>query len=171
MCSFVAEQISGGASQNSNNFSFEPQITAREQSPGFDELNSEIEQARLQSIALERSRTAIKDKIAKKEKKKEKKKKRHLTSSDSDTGLNNTLNMSEVEAAELNGAAGHAIPPEMLPSDAQLEEDAKEREAEEERRKNREPVVVFKDIDVSFCHLTRHGSLILTTISFTIGIR
>lgn len=57
--------------------------------------------------------------------------------------------MSEVEAADLNGASGHSIPQEMLPSDAQLEEDARERAAEEERRKNREPPIVFKDIDVS----------------------
>lgn len=58
--------------------------------------------------------------------------------------------MSEVEAAELNGAAGHAIPAEMLPTQDQLNEDAREKEAEEERRRNREPVVVFQDIDVSF---------------------
>lgn len=57
--------------------------------------------------------------------------------------------MSEVEAGELNGAAAHSIPAEMLPSQESLEEEAKEREAEEERRRNREPAVVFTDIDVS----------------------
>lgn len=143
-----SEQISGGTGTDTT-FSFEPQVEARGQSPGFDELNTEIEQARLQSLALDKSRTAIKDKLAKKEKKKDKKKKKN-SNSDSDSPSNNsTNNMSEVEAAELNGASGHSIPQEMLPSDAQLEEDARERAAEEERRKNREPPIVFKDIDVS----------------------
>lgn len=140
-----SEQISGGTGTDTT-FSFEPQVTARGQSPGFEELNTEIEAARLQSLALDKSRTAIKDKLAKKEKKKDKKKKKN---SDSDTLNNSVNNMSEVEAAELNGASGHSIPQEMLPSDAQLEEDARERAAEEERRKNREPPIVFKDIDVS----------------------
>lgn len=143
-----SEQISGGTGTDTT-FSFEPQVTARGQSPGFEELNTEIEAARLQSLALDKSRTAIKDKLAKKEKKKDKKKKKNSNScSDSDTLNNSVNNMSEVEAAELNGASGHSIPQEMLPSDAQLEEDARERAAEEERRKNREPPIVFKDIDV-----------------------
>lgn len=104
----------------------------------------------MQSLALDKSRSAIKDKLAKKEKKKDKKKKKNSNScSDSDTLNNSASNMSEVEAAELNGASGHSIPQEMLPSDTQLEEDARERAAEEERRKNREPPIVFKDIDVS----------------------
>lgn len=122
-------------------------MNAREQSPGFDELNSEIEQARLQSIALERSRTAIKEKIAKKEKKKDKKKKRkHLSTSDSESGLN----MSEIDATEpINGAAGNDIPPEMLPSQNRLRDDENELDEENERRKNREPPIVFKDLDVS----------------------
>lgn len=144
----IADQIGRGATETGpGNFSFEPQIEAlRESSPGFDELNSEIEEARLQSLALEKSRTAIKDKLAKKEKKKEKKKKKHLTSSDSDSCQNNTLNMSEVEAAEHNGAG--AIPPEMLPSQDSVEELEREREAEAERKRNREPVITFTDIDV-----------------------
>lgn len=141
----ISEQISDSASDSTNNFAFEPQIGLREQSPGFDELNTEIEQARLHSIALEKSRTAIKDKIAKKEKKKDKKKKKNLTSSDSDIN-----NMSEIEATEqLNGAAGNDIPAEMLPSQQILEEEAREREAEEERRRNREPAIVFNEVDVS----------------------
>lgn len=146
--SIFIEQISSGASENGGNFSYEPQITARDQSPGFDELNSEIEKARLQSIALERSRSAIKEKIAKKEKKKDKKKKKKIiTSSDSESGINN---MSEVDATEqVNGAASNQLIPEMLPSQRQLEDDAREREEEEERKKNREPAIVFKDIDVS----------------------
>lgn len=147
-----SDQISRGASDTgANNFSYEPQIeAARERSPGFDELNSEIEQARLQSLALDKSRTAIKEKIAKKDKKKDKKKKKHITfSSDSESGQNKTLNMSEVEAAEHNGASG--IPSEMLPSQDSVEELEREHAAEEERRRNREPVVTFKNIDVCYC--------------------
>lgn len=139
------ESIASSASEGSG-FSYEPQIGQREQSPGFDELNSEIEQARLQSIALERSRTAIKDKIAKKEKKKDKKKKKkHLSTSDSESALN----MSEIEASEANGAVGSDIPPEMLPSQNRLQQDSIEIEEEDERRKNREPAIVFKDLEVS----------------------
>lgn len=58
--------------------------------------------------------------------------------------------MSEIEASEqLNGATGHTVPPEMLPTQQQLDDEAREREAEEERKKNREPAIVFNDIDVS----------------------
>lgn len=100
---------------------------------------------------MERSRNAIKEKIAKKEKKKEKKKKRHGSQSETDSPYNSNQGaMSEVEAAELNGASGHDIPSEMLPSEQVLEDEARDRQAEEERRKNREPPIVFKDIDVIF---------------------
>lgn len=153
----LIDRIGNNTGDDSNGalFSFEPQITARESSPGFDELNNEIEEARLQSLALEKNRNAIKDKIAKKEKKKDKKKKRHANSTncdESDSPYNSNQGaMSEVDTAELNGgaAAGHVIPSEMLPSEQALEDEAKDRQADEERRKNREPPVVFKDIDVS----------------------
>lgn len=158
----LIERIGNNSGGDSNGalFSFEPQITARESSPGFDELNNEIEEARLQSLALEKNRNAIKDKIAKKEKKKDKKKKKHANSTncdESDSPYNSNQGaMSEVETAELNGggaAAGHVIPSEMLPSEQALEDEAKERQADEERRKNREPPVVFKDIDVSLVRI------------------
>jgi len=139
-----------GTNNSNNTFSFEPQITARESSPGFEELNNEIEEARLQSLELERSRSAIQEKIAKKEKKKEKKKKRHGSQSEPDSPNNSNQGaMSEVETAELNGAAGHAIPSEMLPSEQALEDEARDRQAEEEKRKNREPPIVFKDVDAN----------------------
>ena len=119
----------------------------RETSPGFDELNSEIEEARSKSAQLDKSREKIKEKLAKKEKKKEKKKKKR-SGSESDYSSNTGMS-SEVETVELNGAAGHVIPSEMLPSEKELEEEAKERQAEEERRKNREPPIVFNSIEVS----------------------
>lgn len=105
----------------------------------------------MQSLALERSRTAIKEKIAKKEKKKEKKKKRkHLSTSDSESALN----MSEIEASEsANGGAAIGsddIPDEMRPSDTRLRQDSQELNEENERsRKPREPAIVFKDIEVN----------------------
>jgi len=133
-----------------NNFSFEPQISARETSPGFDELNSQIEEARIQSLALEEKRKVTRDKLAKKEKKKDKKKKKSETngttiSSGSEYNSNNS--MSEVESAGATNGTSPIIPSEMLPSERVLEDEAKERQVEEERRKNREPPVVFTNID------------------------
>ncbi|XP_031617589.1 uncharacterized protein LOC116337292 isoform X2 [Contarinia nasturtii] len=144
----LIESIANSASESGGSFSYEPQISGREQSPGFDELNSEIEQARLQSIALDRSRAAIKEKLAKKEKKKEKKKKKkHFSTSDSESALN----MSEVEASseQVNGAAGSDIPDEMQPSESRLRQDSQELNEENERKKAREPAIVFKDIEAA----------------------
>lgn len=145
---FFVESIANSASGKGGSFSYEPQINARDLSPGFDELNGEIEQARLQSIELDRSRAAIKEKIAKKEKKKEKKKKnKHLSTSDSESALN----MSEVEMSseQINGAAGTDIPAEMRPSDSRSRQESQELAEERERKKAREPAIVFKDIEVS----------------------
>lgn len=151
----LIESISAGG-ENTQHFSFEPQITARESSPGFDELNSEIEQARLQSIALNERRNNIKEKIAKKERKKEKKKRKSQANGhiNSESDYSSNTGMSEVEAnnAEVNGATTNgdgAIPSEMLPSEKVLEDEAKEKREEEERKRQRDPPVIFNNIDVS----------------------
>lgn len=145
----------GTASENSS--FLEPQIVGREQSPGFDELNTEIEQARLQSIALERSRSAIREKIAKKEKKKEKKKKkRNLTDSDCEDYM--MASFEQVDAA--NGASSDSLPEEMRPSQRQLEEDGNLIAAEDDRKKHREPQIVFKDVEV-------HGIVVICAIEAT----
>lgn len=139
-----------GASSG-NNFSFEPQISARETSPGFDELNSQIEEARLQSLALEEKRKVTRDKLAKKEKKKDKKKKKSETNGttiSSGSEYNSNSSMSEVDSAGATNGTSPIIPSEMLPSERVLEDEAKERQVEEERRKNREPPIVFTNIDV-----------------------
>ncbi|XP_055679836.1 uncharacterized protein LOC129787964 isoform X3 [Lutzomyia longipalpis] len=141
-----------GASENSQHFSFEPRIAAREASPGFDELNSEIEQARLQSIALNERRNNIKEKIAKKERKKEKKKRKAQANGHSESDYSSNTGMSEAEAnnGEMNGTATNgdgAIPSEMLPSEKVLEEEAREKAEEEERKRQRDPPVVFNNID------------------------
>lgn len=140
-----------GASSD-NNFSFEPQISARETSPGFDELNTQIEEARIQSLALEEKRKVTRDKLAKKEKKKDKKKRKSETNGTtiSSGSSNSNTSMSEVESAGATNGTSPIIPSEMLPSERVLEDEAKERQAEEERRKNREPPVVFTNIDVQF---------------------
>lgn len=106
-------------------------------------------------MALEEKRKVTRDKLAKKEKKKDKKKRKSesngTTKSSSDSEYHSNISMSEVESGEMNGATnGNSpiIPSEMLPSEKVLEDEAKERQAEEERRKNREPPVVFTNIDV-----------------------
>lgn len=58
--------------------------------------------------------------------------------------------MSEVQSEQINnGADVTVIPSEMLPTERQLEIDAKERQDEEERRRNHEPAIVFTNIDVN----------------------
>lgn len=130
-------------------FSFEPQVAQREASPGFDELNSQIEEARLQSIALEERRRNIKDKASSKKGKKEKKeksskKKPKQTSPDSDQ---TSSSMSEVENTVNGSGNGESVPAEMLPSERALEDEAEERRKEEERKRLREPPIVYKDVD------------------------
>lgn len=162
---FLVESL-GARSEGSSNFSFEPHISvnARSPSPDLIEINTQIEQLRAQSNAIEESRKKSLDKIAKRENKKEKKKKKknkehkkenssqdpqqtdssEKVSSSETSDHDNTTKMSET-----NGDAA-VIPSEMLPSEKALEDEAEERRAEEERKKNREPPVVFKEVDVSF---------------------
>lgn len=136
------EESIGGSREGSGNFSFEPQVSPREASPGFDQLNSEIEEARAQSQAR---RQTIQDKIAKKERKKDKKKKKGSKGSSENSDYNSS-GMSEIEEVT-NGGAKPKIPAEMLPSEQALEDEAQERLAEEEKKKNRDPPIVFKEID------------------------
>lgn len=137
-------------------FSFEPQVGQRETSPGFDALNTEIEAARQHSQALDERRQAINEKLAKKERKKsgEKKKKRKSkagSGNSSGESDHNSNSMSEAENSNgVNGGSAENVPPEMLPSEQALEDEAAERRAEEERKRARDPPIVFKEIDVSF---------------------
>lgn len=63
--------------------------------------------------------------------------------------MSETDGVSEAAAAGNGEAAGSDIPPEMLPAQNRLRQDSNELEEENERRKNREPAIVFKDLDVS----------------------
>lgn len=118
---------------------------------------------------MDRSRSAIKDKIAKKEKKKDKKKKKKQLST-SESELNMSDNEVEAAAAAANGeAAGNDIPPEMLPAQNRLRQDSTELEEENERRKNREPAIVFKDLEVSEVTTESFEDCLLTFVPFPIG--
>ncbi|XP_055600758.1 uncharacterized protein LOC129749725 [Uranotaenia lowii] len=119
----------------------------REPSPDLEQLNHQIEQARQQSQELTERRNKIRDKIDKKSKKKDKKSRKDRSSGESDQNSNG---MSEAEAESMNGNGsvnGDSIPPEMLPSEKVLKEEEAERLAEEERKKNREQPIIFKEVD------------------------
>ena len=101
-------------------------------------------------MALAERRDTIREKLTKRERKKEKNSQKssdHQPNEDNSNGA-----MSEIEE-QINGAANGSIPSEMLPSEKVLEEEAKERAEEEERRKNREPAIVFRTVDVNFLML------------------
>lgn len=142
----LISQISGGG------FSFEPQIgggslARRDPSPGFDDLNTQIEAARLQSLALNERRNEIKEKIAKKEKKREKKSKKEKKSVTFNTEVTTCSSGTEMsDAANGNGNA-EAVPEEMLPSEQVLRDEATERRAEEERKRARDPPIIFNSVD------------------------
>lgn len=143
----------GQRTEGNTNFSFEPQISyaAREESPDYIEINTQIEQLKKESTELEERRKQSLEKLAKKERKKEKKKKKEKKSSRvtfSDSSEYNSTGMSEIEDTNGTSSEGPIINSEMLPSEKVLEEEAEERRVEEEKKKNREPPVVFKDIDV-----------------------
>lgn len=143
----LISQISGN---QTGSFSYEPQVGARESSPGYDQLNDEIEAARLQSLALDEKRNELQQKILKKERKKQKRQQRNSESTSSIAAASESSNCIEImsETGEVNGSAAvAAIPSEMLPSEQVLEDEARERKEEEERKRNRDPPIVFRSID------------------------
>ncbi|KAI4503512.1 hypothetical protein M0802_001734 [Mischocyttarus mexicanus] len=100
----------------------------REASPEYQLLNTEIEEARLNSIALEERRNVINEKLAKKDRKKKKKKKEKK-----EKGA-----VSEMQAA--NGATM-----DMSPSDRVMQMEEEEKREQEEKKRQRDPPIVFKD--------------------------
>ncbi|XP_018056506.1 PREDICTED: uncharacterized protein LOC108692659 isoform X1 [Atta colombica] len=135
----------------------EPRIQ-RETSPEYQLLNTAIEEARLNSIALEERRNVINEKLAKKDRKKKKKKKekkdkssKEATSSDSNsTGPSNCCaDMAENESAvgeTLQAANGENAPAEMLPSERVMQMEEDEKREQEEKKRHRDPPIVFKDL-------------------------
>ncbi|KAL6252202.1 hypothetical protein P5V15_015175 [Pogonomyrmex californicus] len=129
----------------------------REASPEYQLLNTAIEEARLNSIALEERRNVINEKLAKKERKKKKKKKekkekgsKEATGSDSNsTGPSNCCaDMAENESAigEMQQQASNGENAEMLPSERVMQMEEDEKREQEEKKRHRDPPIVFKDL-------------------------
>lgn len=128
----------------------------REVSPEFQLLNEAIEEARLNSIALEERRNEINEKLAKKDRKKKKKKKEKKqkgskdrgASNSNSTGPSNCTDMAESESAvsvnEMKATNGDSA--EMLPSDRVMQMEEEEKLEQEERKRYRDPPIVFKDM-------------------------
>lgn len=127
----------------------------REVSPEFQLLNTAIEEARLNSIALEERRNVINEKLAKKERKKKKKKKEKRErerkesegSHQNSTGPSNCEDMAESEAvmSEMQATNGETTA-EMLPSERVLQMEEEEKKEIEEKKRYRDPPIVFKDL-------------------------
>lgn len=110
----------------------------KEQSPDFEQLNTQIEEARYNSFLLEQRRKTLNEKIAKKERKREKKRKKILEAGGVlPPELREECTMADTEA--VNGQA-------QLPSDQALAMEEEERREEEAKKKARDPPVVFKDV-------------------------
>ncbi|XP_072931605.1 uncharacterized protein [Epargyreus clarus] len=107
---------------------------SRRASPDFLTLNSQIEEARVASAELEARRSSLAEKLARKERRRERRRRRHAGPDDE---------MAEAVEAELPAAAAAAPGPSAR--DAAL--DADERAAEEQRRRARDPPIIFRDID------------------------
>ncbi|XP_032686331.1 uncharacterized protein LOC116851224 isoform X4 [Odontomachus brunneus] len=131
----------------------------REASPEYQLLNTAIEEARLNSIALEERRNVINEKLAKKDRKKKKKKKDKKERSSKETtssGSNSTepsnccLDMAEKESVisdiQQQPSNGEPAAAEMLPSERVMQMEEDEKREEEEKKRCRDPPIVFKDI-------------------------
>ncbi|XP_053976818.1 uncharacterized protein LOC128885490 isoform X2 [Hylaeus anthracinus] len=126
----------------------------REVSPEYELLNEAIEEARLNSIALEERRNELNEKLAKKDRKKKKKKKekkqkgsRDSTASDTNsTGPSNCVDMAESETVLSEMQATNGDNTDMLPSDRVMQMEEEEKLELEERKRQRDPPIVFKDL-------------------------
>lgn len=130
----------------------------REASPEYQLLNTAIEEARLNSIALEERRNVINEKLAKKDRKKKKKKKEKKEKGSKETtssGSNSTepsnccLDMAENENAVSDmqqQSNGEPTSSEMLPSERVMQMEEDEKREEEEKKRCRDPPIVFKDM-------------------------
>ncbi|CAG2059237.1 unnamed protein product, partial [Timema podura] len=133
----------------------------RGESPDFLQLNSAIEEVRRDSVALEERRNIINEKLAKKDRKK--KKKRNCREKESRESEGNSSaaeltpdscssdSLGKDNMAETDGAEVIELTPEedttiKRASDTMAEIEAEERkEREEQKKKQREPPIIFKD--------------------------
>ncbi|OAD58468.1 Desumoylating isopeptidase 1 [Eufriesea mexicana] len=126
----------------------------REVSPEYQLLNEAIEEARLNSIALEERRKEIYEKLGKKHKEKKKKEKEKKQKRNKDSGASppsNNTHMTESESAlalsEMQASNGENT--EVLPSERVMQMQEEEKKELEERKRRRDPPIVFKDsIDI-----------------------
>ncbi|XP_045448898.1 uncharacterized protein LOC123657391 [Melitaea cinxia] len=110
---------------------------SRRDSPDYLTLNNQIEEARVASQELEARRSTLAEKLARKQRRREKKrKKQRLADGDGDDDDDPMAEAVEAVAAERAG-----------PSSRDLEAEADERQLEEQRRRERDPPIVFRDID------------------------
>ncbi|BET02730.1 DUF862 [Nesidiocoris tenuis] len=132
----LIERIANDSALRANTAAY---ISRRNQDLEFQQLNQDIEVARIQSLALGAKRNEIKEKLDKRERKKNKKRKKETRSGDH--GQQSTMS----EVVETEHPSGDADASAQIVQN--LEDD--ERKEREERKKNREPPIVFKDaVDV-----------------------
>ncbi|XP_045497438.1 uncharacterized protein LOC123695586 isoform X1 [Colias croceus] len=113
---------------------------SRQDSPEYLTLNNQIEEARIVSQELDAKRNTIAEKVARKERKKEKKRKK--LREQGGTGDDADEMAEAVEAVEPREPVSLAGP-----SSRDLEVEAEERRAEEQKKRSRDPPVVYRDID------------------------
>ncbi|CAH0700960.1 unnamed protein product [Spodoptera exigua] len=113
----------------------------RADSPDYLTLNSQIEEVRAASQELDARRSTLAEKLARKERRRDKKRKKQGR----DRGDEDAAEMAE--AVE---TAAASVPEELSragPSSDALAAEADERREEELRKRNRDPPIVFSDID------------------------
>uniref|UniRef100_A0A1B6II04 PPPDE domain-containing protein n=1 Tax=Homalodisca liturata TaxID=320908 RepID=A0A1B6II04_9HEMI len=135
----------------------------RQESPEFEQLNSAIEEARRNSLALEERRNVLNEKLARRERKKNKKKRReskHRISADeltpdsgSSEGSSPGRQRRRVRMADsvevISGNGDDRGGGGKLPSEVAEEFEQEEKREREEKKKQRDPPVVFKNaVDV-----------------------
>lgn len=114
----------------------------RQDSPEFLTLNTQIEEARVASHELEQRRSTLAEKLARKERRRVKKRKKLSRESGIDI---NAIDMAE--AVETAPVTGHEELSRAGPSTDALALEADERRQEELRKRNRDPPIVYTDID------------------------
>ncbi|XP_075974000.1 uncharacterized protein LOC142975160 isoform X2 [Anticarsia gemmatalis] len=113
----------------------------RQDSPDYLTLNTQIEEARVASQQLDRRRSTLAEKLARKERRKDKKRKKHMREN-GDAGADEMA-----EAVEAASAVAHEELSRAGPSSDSLALEADERRQEELRKRNRDPPIVYTDID------------------------
>ncbi|CAG5032425.1 unnamed protein product [Parnassius apollo] len=110
---------------------------SRQDSPDYLTLNSQIEEARLQSQQLEQRRSTLAEKLARKERRREKKRKKHQRDHPADEPEHEMAEAVEaVETVESVERARAGPSSRAEPGDQ-----------DEQRRHSRDPPIVFRDLD------------------------